>query len=69
MLTRIIERNIPRVYIHVSRIRKDRGPGRYNSLRHTDNGRYFLGLSHAKSRGSASILLGEGSRKIWTCPC
>ena len=45
MLTRITDRKIPCVYIHVYRITKNWGPGPYNSLRHADNGRYFSGLS------------------------
>ena len=70
MLTRITDRKIPCVYIHVYRITKNRGPGPYNSLRHADNRRYFSGsLSNAKLRGSAHVLLGEGSGKIWTCSC
>ena len=60
MLTRITDRKIPGVYIHVYRITKKWGPVPYNSLRHADN---------AKSKGSAHVLLGEGSGKIWTCSC
>ena len=60
MLTRITDRKIPCVYIHVYRITKKWGPVPYNSLRHADN---------AKSKGSAHVLLGEGSGKIWTCSC
>ena len=44
MLTRITDRKIPCVYIHVYRITKNWGPGPYNSLRHADNRRYFSGL-------------------------
>ena len=36
----------------------------YNSLLDTDHRRYFLGLSHAKSKGSAHVLPGEGSGKF-----
>ena len=68
MLTRIIDRKIPCVHIHVYRITKNWGLGPYNSLRHADN-RYFSALSNAKSKGSARVLLGEGSGKIWTCFC
>ena len=67
MLTRITDRKIPCVCvcvcvcIHVYQI-KNRGPGPYNCLRHADNRKYFSGLSlNAKSRGSAYVLLGEGS--------
>ena len=56
MLARITDRKILCVYIHVYRIRKNWGPGPYNSLRHADN-------------RSAHVLLDEGSGKIWTCSC
>ena len=69
MLTRITDRKIPCVYIHVYRITKNWGPGPYNSLRHADNKIFFGSLSNAKSKGSAHVLLGEGSGKIWTCSC
>ena len=69
MLTRITDRKIPCVYIHVYRITKKLGPGPCNSLRHVDNRRYFSGLSNAKSKGSAHVLLGEGSGKTWTRSC
>ena len=58
MLTKITDRMIPCVYIHVYRITKKLGPGPYNSLRHA-NRRYF-----SKLKGSAHVLLGEGSGKI-----
>ena len=45
MLTRITDQKIQHVYIHVYQITKNWGPGPYYSLRHTDNRRYFLGLS------------------------
>ena len=64
MLTRITTLKIPCVYIHVYRITKNGGPVPYNSLCHADNRRYFLGLSDLKSKGSAHVLLGEGSGKI-----
>ena len=41
MLTRITDRKIPCVYIHVYQITKKRGPGRYISLRDADKKRYF----------------------------
>ena len=69
MLTRITDRKIPCVYIHVYRITKNWGPGPYNSLRHADNRRYFSGLSLTRNRREAHVLLGEGSGKIWTCSC
>ena len=50
--------------IHVHEIKKNRGPGPYNSLRHADNRKYFFrSLSNAKSRGSAHVLLGGRSGK------
>ena len=67
MLTRITDQKILWVYIYVYQTTKNWGPGLYNSLRHADNRRYFSGLSNAKLKGSAHVLLGEGSGKIWTC--
>ena len=55
MLTRITDRKIPCVYIHVYRITKDCGPGPYNSLGHADNRRYFLGLSVTRNRREAHM--------------
>ena len=70
MLTRITERKILCVYIHVYRVIKNRGPGLYNSLRHADNRRYFAwSLPNTKSKRSAHVLLDEGNGKIWTCSC
>ena len=69
MLTRITDRKIPCVYIHVYRITKNWGPGPYSSLRHGDNKIFFGSLSNAKSKGSGHVLLGEGSGKICTCSC
>ena len=45
MLTRITDRKIPCIYIHVYVTAKNWRPGPYNSLRHADNRRYFSGLS------------------------
>ena len=55
MLTRITDRKIPCVYIHVYRITKNWGPGPYNSLRHADNRRYFSGLSLTRNRREAHM--------------
>ena len=66
MLTRTADQKILCVFIHVYQITKNRGPGPYNSLCHTDYRRYFLGLSLTQNR-STHILLDEGSGKIWTC--
>ena len=56
MLTRITERKILSVYIHVYEIIKKRGPGPYNSLRYADNKKYLFGsLSNAKSEGGAHV--------------
>ena len=64
ILTRMADRNIPCVRcIHVYQIIKNRGPGPYNFLRHADNRKYFLGLSNAKSKESAHILLGKENGK------
>ena len=69
MLTRITDRKTPCVCIHIYQIIKYWGLGPYNSLRHADSRKYFSGLSNAKSKGSAHVLLGGGSGKIWTCFC
>ena len=50
MLTRITDRKIPCVYIHVYWITKNWGPGPYNSPRYADNRRYFLGLFLTRNR-------------------
>ena len=42
-MTRITDWKVPCVNIHVYQIIKNRGPGWYNSLRHADNTKYFLG--------------------------
>ena len=44
-MTRITDRKVLFVCIHVYQIVKNRGPGPYNSLRHADNRKYFSGLS------------------------
>ena len=51
------------MYNHVNQIIKNRGPGLCNYLRRADNRKYFSSLSNAKSKGSAHVLLGEGSGK------
>ena len=38
------------MYIHVYQIIKNREPGPYNYLRHTDNRKYFSGLYHEIER-------------------
>ena len=55
MLTRITEQKFPCVYIHFYQITKNWGPGPNNSLHHTDNKRYFLGLSLTQNRREAHI--------------
>ena len=55
MLTRITDQKIPCVHIHVYRITKNWGPGPYNSLRHAENRRYFLGLSLTRNRREAQM--------------
>ena len=69
MLTGIKDRKIPSVYIHVYQITKNWGPGPHNSLCHADNRKYFSDLSDARSKGSAHVLLGKISGKIWACFC
>ena len=55
MLTRITDRKILYVYIHVYQITKNWGPGPYNSLCHADNRKYFLGLSLTPNRREAHM--------------
>ena len=55
MLTRISDRKILCVYIHVYQITKNWGPGLYKSLRHTDNRKYFSGLSLMQNRREAHM--------------
>ena len=50
MLTRITDKKILCVYIHVYRITKNCGPGPFNPLCHSDNRRYFSGLSLTRNR-------------------
>ena len=68
MLTRMTDWKIPCVYIHVHRITKIKDLVRiifYVTLIIED----IFGVSNAKLKGSAHVLLGEGSGKIWTCSC
>ena len=55
MLTRITDGKIPCVYIHVYQIKKNWGPGPYNSLCHADNRRCFSGLSLTQNRREAHM--------------
>ena len=64
ILTRITDQKIQCVYVNVYQRIKNWGPGPYNSLCHADNRKYFLGLSHVKSKGSANVFLGKGRGKI-----
>ena len=48
------------VFIHVYQILKN---GRYNSLCHADNGKYFSGLSLTQNRREAHVSLGKRGRK------
>ena len=41
--------------IHVSQIIKNRVPALYNSLRHTDNRKYFLGISVTQNQREAHM--------------
>ena len=67
MLTRITDRKIPCVYIHVYRIKKNWGPGLYNCLRHADNRRYFSGLSLTwNQREAHKCYL---AREVGKCSC
>ena len=54
MLTRITDRKILCVYIHVYQITKNWGPGPYNSLRHA-NRRYFSGISLTRNQREAHM--------------
>ena len=65
MLTRITDREIPCVYIHVYHI-KNWGPGPYNSLCHDNNRKHFSGLSLTQNRREAHMLyLASKVGKIW----
>ena len=56
------------LYILVYQIIKNRGPGPYNSLRHTDNRKYFLGLSLTWNRSEAHMF--HLAREVGkTCRC
>ena len=52
MLTRITDRKIPCVFIHVCCLTKIWGPDPYNSLRHADN---FSALSVTRNRREAQM--------------
>ena len=70
ILTRITDQEIPYVYIHVYQIIKNTGPGPYNSLRHTNNRKYFLGLPLMQNRGKTYMFyLVREVGKIWRCSC
>ena len=52
------------MYIHFYQIIKIQGPGRYNSLQHTDNKKtFFESLCNTKLKGSTHDLLGQGSAR------
>ena len=63
ILTRITDQNIPCVYIHVYQITKNWAPGPYNSVSQADNRKIFWVSPNAKSKGTAHILLDNGSGK------
>ena len=60
-MTRITDRKVQCVHIHVCQIIRNQGPGPYNSLRHADSRKYFLGLFLMQNQRKAHVLLGEGS--------
>ena len=65
ILTRITDWKIPCVYTHVYR-----GPGPYNSLRHTYNRKYVSGLSLTRNwREAHMFYLAREVVKIWRCSC
>ena len=59
MTTRITDRQIPCVYIHVYRITKNGGPGPYNSPRPADDRRYISGLSLTRKEAHMFYLVRE----------
>ena len=70
ILTRITDRKIPCVYIHVYHIIKYWEPGPYNSLRHADNRKYFSGLSVTQNRKEAHMFyLVTEEIRIWRRSC
>ena len=65
-MTRITDRKIPCVYIHVYQIVKNRGPG--NSLRHANNRKYFPGLPLTQNRKEVHMFyLVKEVEKNWRC--
>ena len=54
-MTKVTDQKIPCVYILVYQITKTWGPGPYNSLYHTDNRRYFSGLSLTQNQREVHI--------------
>ena len=55
ILTRITGWKVTCVYIHIYQIKKNWGPGPYNSLRHADNRKYFSDLSLMRNRREAHM--------------
>ena len=69
MLTRVTDRKIPCVCIHVNRIIKIEDLVCIILYVTLIIEGIFRVLSKAKLKGSANVLLGEGGWKIWTCSC
>ena len=70
ILTRVTDQKILSVYIHIYQIINNWGPGLYNSLCHTDNRKYFSGLSLTWNwREVHMFYLVREVGKIWTCSC
>ena len=65
MLTRITDRKIPCVYIHVCQVIRNQGPGPYNSLRQADNRKYFRVSLMQSQREAHMVYLTREVGKNW----
>ena len=69
-MTRITDRKISCVYIHVYHIIKIWGTGPYNSLYYDDKRKHFSGFFLTWNRREAHMLyLAREVGKIWRCSC
>ena len=67
ILTRIRPEDL---YIHIYQIIKSPGTGPHNSLRHTDNRKYFSGLFLTRNRKKAHMFhMVREVGKLWRCSC
>ena len=69
-MTRITDQKVLFIYSCFSNIKlkKNLGPGPYNSLCHASDKKYFFGsLSNTKLKGGAYVSFHEEVVKIWRC--